>query len=324
MGGHANIRPPLANQLFDDRPEFIRAMDRFPRCKPVIPRLHFRKSGVSVEQVLQSLQAEASEDPERYKQLAAIRYYLKFMLWECEEGWTRNRTHGITNQLTLLDQIRHSRRAEEQVCLVTFNYDTMLEAALSTAGILQIQDLPDYIASDNYKLIKLHGSINWAREVDTPIENIAGMSDEQVANTLIDRADEIKISQRYRMVEMIPQYSISKPGDIALFPALAIPVETKIDFECPTEHLDALRALIPQVDKLLMIGWRATEQPFLQLLADNLQQEVQGLVVAGSKEGAQVTIKNVKQAGVRGEYAAAEGGFTDFVLYGKADEFLRR
>ncbi len=65
-------RPPLANRLFDNRPQFLSAMDQFQECKPLIPRL--RKSGVAVEQELARLQAEAGAYPERHRQLAAIRY----------------------------------------------------------------------------------------------------------------------------------------------------------------------------------------------------------------------------------------------------------
>jgi len=72
-----------------------------------------------------------------------------------------------------------------------------------------------------------------------------------------------------------------------------------------------------------MIGWRATEQPFLQLLAENLPREIRGLVVAGTPDDAQKTIENLKQARVRGEYIAAQGGFTQFVSNGEADEFLQ-
>jgi hypothetical protein len=47
-GGHLltieNHRPPLANRLFDNRPQFLTAMESFPECMPLIPRL--RKSGV--------------------------------------------------------------------------------------------------------------------------------------------------------------------------------------------------------------------------------------------------------------------------------------
>jgi hypothetical protein len=32
-------RPPLANQLFDDRPEFVNDLDLFPQCKGIVQEL---------------------------------------------------------------------------------------------------------------------------------------------------------------------------------------------------------------------------------------------------------------------------------------------
>ena len=92
-----------------------------------------------MEQVLEKLQQESGEYPDRRRQLAAVRYYLNVMLWECVEGWNEV-AKGVTNYATLLDEIRRWREADEQTCLVTFNYDTLLEGAFCTVG-KQIIDL---------------------------------------------------------------------------------------------------------------------------------------------------------------------------------------
>ena len=97
-------RPPLANELFADRPRFVEAIRSFPKCQPVIPYLRHLPRDGSVEQVLEGLQAEAEEYPERHRQLAAVRFYLHFMLWECERYWN-DVASGVTNYKTLLDQL---------------------------------------------------------------------------------------------------------------------------------------------------------------------------------------------------------------------------
>ena len=312
-------RPPLANELFGNRPHFAEGMARFPKCQPVIPLLRHRDKDVSVEQVLEQLQTEAENYAEGYRQLAAIRYYLHFMIWECEHRWGRIHT-GVTNYKTLLDRI-HRRRLLEQVCLVTFNYDRMLEEALPTVGI-KILNLSDYITSDDYKIIKLHGSVNWARELyaPIPIENIGQKNVWEIAYELIERAADLDISDKYRMVY---EYPIAKFGSAVLFPAVAIPVETKRDFECPEEHLNTLREFIPKVTKLLLIGWRATDAPFLELLSGSLPPRFSAMVVAGGREQAEEVVERMRQAGIKGEFLRAEGGLTDFILDGKVDEFLR-
>ena len=53
-------RPPLADELFDDRPLFIDKMIKYRDCMPPIPRLRRREDGMSVEDI-QSTGRERSE-----------------------------------------------------------------------------------------------------------------------------------------------------------------------------------------------------------------------------------------------------------------------
>ncbi len=105
-------RLPLANELFSDRELFTATMEEFPKCQPVVPRL--RLKNILVEQELQRLQLEAEEDPERHRQLAAVRYYLRSMLWQCEEHWGRV-ARGVTNYKSLLAQRRNWNKNREAV-----------------------------------------------------------------------------------------------------------------------------------------------------------------------------------------------------------------
>ncbi len=310
-------RPPLADELFDLRGYFENAASEFPECQPIIPYLRGRPEGTSVEQVLQRLHHEAEADSVIYRQLAAIRYYLHRVISESERHWN-DVAKGVTNYKTLLDQLRKWVKAEGRICLVTFNYDTMLEAVLPDVGIT-IEGLSDYIADKNYKLIKLHGSVNWAREVDTPIE-VAQREDADVVRELIARSAELSISQRYRIHT---KYPIAKWDQAALFPALAIPVERKKDYECPPEHFATLVACVPEVTRLLVIGWRAMEFSFLQLLVDNLPRKMHTMVVAGSSDGAVEITRRLERAGIVGQFFASAGGFTEFVVNREADEFLK-
>ena len=108
-------RPPLASELFGDREQFERAMEQFPKCLPVIP--HLRRQGNLVEQELERVQTDAAQDPERHRQLAAIRYYLHFMLSECVQHWRSKVARGVTNYRTLQDHIRSWNKEKEPVCL---------------------------------------------------------------------------------------------------------------------------------------------------------------------------------------------------------------
>jgi hypothetical protein len=108
-----------------------------------------------------------------------------------------------------------------------------------------------------------------------------------------------------------------------VFPALAIPLVTKLDFECPRAHRELLHECIPLVSKILVIGWRGAEKHFLTLLsALDGSRRIPGLVVAGDRGRASEVIVGLARASDRVTWSASEGGFSDFVTSGEADSFL--
>ena len=306
-------RPPLATELFQNRAPFAGAIQLYPRCQAVIPRLRHPRNE-TVESVLQHMQDEAAEYPVRHRQLAAVRYYLQTILSQCAAHWLAEAT-GVTNYKTLLDQIERWRKRSECVGLVTFNYDTLLEAALPDVG-LDFSGLADYVKHPHYKVIKLHGSVNWSREVET-----APSIPRPTPGELIESAADLKISERYVMTPS------AQAQAKVLFPAIAIPVESKSTFECPPEHLEVLGDLLPKVTKLLVIGWRATEDHFLELLKEKLPRRLRVMVVAGSQTSAEEPIKRLRAkldpAGFDAAYHRPFGGFTEFILSSEVDGFLQ-
>jgi hypothetical protein len=88
-------------------------------------------------------------------------FYLQQILWACGTRWHKL-SHGVTNYAELLarlDKWRYQRN--ERVALVTFNYDTLLDEAVRWTLGLQLHSVESYIAAEEYKLIKPHGSVNW-------------------------------------------------------------------------------------------------------------------------------------------------------------------
>jgi len=325
---HRNeFRLPLANELFADRTRFSVWIQRFPTCNAVIPYLRQPSEGGSVESELERLRTEAQANSNRIKQLAAVQFYLQSMLWECETLWNQEDARGVTNYKTLLDQIESWRiESKEKVCLVTFNYDTMLEDALPVVGI-KIGDLPDYIASNDYKIIKLHGSVNWAHKVHmsaSDVKDIIDLTCLDVANDLIERRAWLRILPDFHIIKgPLGEPERRHPSESPSFPALAIPVEKKQEYECPQDHLQALRDCIPEVTKILLIGWRATEINFLQLLSENLHRRVHMMAAAGNETSARESVERLVQSGIQGALHVAKSGFSDFVTRREVDDFLR-
>ena len=81
---------------------------------------------MSVEEMLGKLYEEAPVHGARYRQFAAIRFYLHAMMRECQREWWQT-SRGVTNHVVLLDFIDRWLQGYERVCLVTFNYDLLIE-----------------------------------------------------------------------------------------------------------------------------------------------------------------------------------------------------
>ncbi len=196
----------------------------------------------------------------------------------------------------------------------------MLEAALPTVGVT-IRSIDDYVASKHYKVIKLHGSVGWGREVDPPVKNLPAVGDQRLVIELIERAADLRVTDRYHVVQQLPVVRLD--AERPLVPAIAIPLRSKGAFECPGAHLKALHECLPEVRRILVVGWRATDAPFLKLLHDHGRQAIRGLVVAGGPGQAPEVINNLRKSLDRpGALLPTRGGFTDLILQHEADAFL--
>ena len=239
-------RPPLASELFGNRQYFGEILKKYPDCLAVVPRLRDIRQGHSIETLLGELQVESNKSLVRKRQIASIRYYLQEILTACPDNWI-GQCQEVLNHLTLLDDIVNYSAAGERVCFVTFNYDKLIDWAFDKTGF-RIESFQDYI-SKNFMLIKLHGSVNWGRVVATPLPAQLLLDPLATAHELIRKADEAIISKEYVLAGGVPP---RPKDDRAIFPALAIPIESKLDFECPVEHVAALKEAIPAVTKILI------------------------------------------------------------------------
>jgi hypothetical protein len=311
-------RPPLANELFADRENFAAVLAQYPECNRIVPYLRHLEDR-QLEEVLGVLVQESDSFPRRREQLTAVRFYLHELLWRVCSAWVDG-AHKITNYGSLLDEIDRNRSGEDETCIVTFNYDTLIEDALATSG-LHVTNLSSYIAHPTYKLIKLHGSVNWGRCLsDFPIE-ARNKDHRTLAAEIIARAAELHISNDYALR---PDCPIVTDGRYRYFvPAIAVPVQTKQQFECPAEHIEALKAFIPKTSALLIIGWRAADAAFLDLLnsVDHLPLRVG--IVAGGDQAAREVQSALEAKLIGADYLRFSGGFTEFVIRRQFAKFCK-
>ncbi len=320
-------RPPLAKDVFDNREMFVDTLEDFYQCKTIVGRLRHPavlSGAVSIEKCLGVIREEAKTYPRGAQELAAVRCYLQRAIWRCEERW-RYVTKGITNQLALLREIERNSAPDESVCLVTFNYDRLLEDALGLLGSRHAVDrMEDYASRDRlFRLFKVHGSVNWGLEFDGgpnfwPGEPFRGSYD----SLIVERTPPIHTPHIY--VRSDPLTLCSVDGRF-VFPAIAIPVEDKNEFQFPDSVFVALKELLPKVSRVVTIGWRASEAHFLGLLDGHLRPGVRTFVVAGGRKDAEeVRTRILRGMPSSPPNCTAEDvyGFTDFVLSGLAGQIV--
>ncbi len=322
-------RPPLTNDLFlDTNEKFGAIVLTYPRLHGILPFLRRPQNGRTVEQQLELYLDEAPADQERTPQLLSVRYYLHDLFRMVSAEWLKH-TNRITNYAVLLEQIRHLNTASEPVCLVSFNYDQLLDYAILPSGGNPQPIERHFDAHPMFKLFKPHGSVDWARLLDPSPWYRGDASPRFQPQQLIEQAPSIKLSDEYVRANATDPAEVSKSRR-PLVPAIAIPVETKTEdtFEWPHSHRVYLEQLLPQVTKILIIGWQAKEAHFLNLLREKLPTggltQITHLQVIGSNPDNASKIskqfiadisRNVKKT----HRGPAQGGFSNFVQQGLVD-----
>jgi hypothetical protein len=325
-------RPPLAAELFEDRLNFNEALTAYPYFTGRVPDLR-RKAAVAgalnVERELEQIKQQSETYPPAAVELAAMRFYLRRVISICGSEW-HTQASGVTNYAELLTRIEQWRLPrEERVVLVTFNYDLMLEMAAAAFPVgLRLAAIDDYIARDDYKLIKPHGSVNWGQLLNhTPEQSL---SDDDLTRVMIEQAARLNLSDDFAVTG-----TSVRIGAQLYFPAIAIPVENKGDFACPQSHMTALlrsitswrerREQIDDMRHVLVIGWRASENHFLELLRGHLENKYV-MVVAETQAAAELTAANLTKAGIERDSVVCSDklGFSGFLATQELEGFLER
>jgi hypothetical protein len=181
-----------------------------------------------------------------------------------------------------------------------------------------------YVRSPNYKLFKLHGSINWGNLVVEDARVDVHQDVERVRETLIDLSDSIQYENDQFVVLDEPRVVVK---EWLYLPAISIPVQTKSHFSCPQDWLPRLENLLDGVTNLLIIGWRGGEDHFLERMVPvlNKNADLQLSIVSPTGPSASETQSRLQGAGLRTAHNwVYTGGFTNFILTDAVTSFLRR
>jgi hypothetical protein len=320
--GNAEGRPPLARHLFTATYDDYVA--QHPVAGPLIAHLRELPEKTNLEAELDRIQTEeVPTSLTRRRQVIALRYYLRDVLRDAAKF--ESRAPAQTNYHVLIDRLmRWQEGTGAPITLVSFNYDTMLERAVSVVAGMGFPDLASYVTNEKLRLFKPHGSVNWARV----IANDGGIVKNRAA--IETEADVLSLAGQPG-IELTNEYFVADTAKVAtlngrtLLPALTVPIQQKLDFECPPAHIDSLRQALRDLKWVLSIGWRAGEQNFLKLWLESKPNSQPRLIAGnGRAESGEAVVNSLQVAGLRFSETSIAGSFTQLLKDETLKHLLRR
>lgn len=284
------FRPPLTEGLVADSEPNRRVLAGIPMraASPVVGDLRrlLRRSD-DLEEILDGI---VKVEGETSRPLVALRFYLQALLGRASESGVTE-IGAVTNHAILVRRLEQWRAAQDPgspILYVTFNYDTLIEQALASqfewAKPNTGPGLTDYISHDEFRLIKLHGSVSWGH-VTNEVPEWSPARTATVAHAMdvvtAARAAVLRSAGRRELTVDTASYEPMRSfgsdwrdwvatvdgGERYLLPALAVPLKEKAIYLCPQSHQDHLQRLLPEVDRIISIGWKAGEPDFVGTLA---------------------------------------------------------
>ncbi|MCF7834124.1 MAG: hypothetical protein K9L98_02080 [Candidatus Pacebacteria bacterium] len=308
---------PLTNDLAED--QFIHSgfLEKYKGAGnllvEIINQVKSRKR--NFEEVLTEIQNDSIKSEAMRRRFVDFEFYLRDLFSYISKPHDLNRKiHQANNYHAIINRI--DTYTNGKALIATFNYDSLFENSLSS---LKPKNMRDYISSD-IKIIKLHGSHDWGyiRRTSEMERKHLGIKDGyELSIKEPDILKEIK-EGKYDPYHIQEIEENAEKNDFNSFPAIAIPLIGKDKYVCPTQHIKVFEQHLPQIDRVLIVGWRAEDPLLLETLKNNLPKEggYKVLVVSWTLEGAQKIAKKVKEGlGILNDfYVQARGnGFSTFM-----------
>jgi hypothetical protein len=261
--GNDLVRPPLAAELFDPRYEEI-VLRHYPLANAASSDIRVVVAGgaVALEQFLRE-RLRDSPDPYARRRYLQIPLYLQDLLAVV--------SHDYTQHPDNFDRVINASLALDRVTFVTLNYDTIFDSrlALQTG---QITTLEHYVGEERWALVKLHGSVDWARRVNvTEVPTI----DDRMVRAFTDLGEELEgvldPEIIFRPIAAMQTFRWDPDIPSLFFPALSVPLGTEDELVCPPTHVEVLRHRLQSTDglNLLVVGYSGVDQEVLKLLRES-------------------------------------------------------
>jgi len=270
-----NWKPPLGNDLLKSTNEYDALMRTYGEfislageIRIAVYNQHTKRQKSLEDYMVEIKEKSQSEDDRvrvnRCRQLVYLRFYLRMLMQRCSTNYVKT----SNNYSVLISRLSDIRR-DSEVTFLSFNYDSLIEQEFIRQNIWQSEvTLNSYIDSE-IPLIKLHGSVGWIYRINTGPEDLQGNFFPWLFKKYPDtepdvRSLSIEIDEDWgKNVNNIKQCRAS----YIHYPAIAIPLNKKSEFVCPTSHLEKLKVSLASVKNVVVIGWKGKEDTFCKLLS---------------------------------------------------------
>ena len=340
----SKLCPPLGTDLFHDRFEEI--IKNYKGAKLSIPG--FIAKGNDIEACLENewTTIKDSHSPSTISKHINLQFYLSDLFKQISKEVTEN--HYRTNLYSLFSSKLYdylTKKKEETIGLVSFNYDTILEYFIEEVFRMGFKSTEDYINWNNRQIVlfKPHGSCNWGwrfKHQDFEKQNQLTIATKlyegniepikiyyELLGTINDM---LNISPRLNIEinsSKANRYSINKSkieviphNQAGYLPALLMPYKDKDEFIMPDAHHHALSSYLNHIEELYLIGWKGNEDVFNRLLTSRTKQ-LKNIVIVNPES--HLVIENLSKYFKMENYSIEiVPTFEEFVLK-KMDEILK-
>lgn len=261
LGSH--WKPPLAKDLFaiSDHPKYQEVLTKYPGAEFLTQNLAplISSGQINVETALRKY----AEHPDSLirQHFKHIPPYIRDLVYRSSTKYTYSPSSYVQLITNLLAEHKHD------LLFIVLNYDNLLEAALSSLNPLhQFDSISKYIVGYDYaKVIKLHGSINWFKQIAQDRNKYTWIE-------AVNRTDILKTvpEDEIFVIDSVPSTAeYSPPGSNRwVYPVLTAPLAGKNpkDSVCPKSHISELEQFLNNCHKFLIVGTSGLDEDLMALI----------------------------------------------------------
>lgn len=320
-------QPPVTDALFEPRASFSEILSHHQtRVQGLISYLRNRLAiRVSNAQPNTSLEKELglvyrSKNFDQKQELKYLTYYLWDLFKEISMRYLKS---GPSNYDYL---VRAVLSRDIEVMFLVLNYDLFLEDSLKKLRTgLQFSKKGDYMPEgERWRLIKLHGSVNWGKKLIKPVNTGFGLPSREIDNLDLG----LGLEQEITFVHLTGSTRhVPEGSGQSLYPVLAVPVEEKYDFLCPSEHIEEAKRFLGQCGNFLVVGCSLKDGSIRDLFRNNVRVARMLMIVNGNPQASSMALGELQMmpafnGGKVWPESAYGGGFNEFLSNGELEKFL--